>query len=579
LGLEFTARKTKDRNETRFFFSLRDLEESLEENSAQGTPKVHLSLGASFGDWQRSTANISKSIYKDLVEDAPSIFRVMRGLEDTSTRKGEVLVGSLAFYISLRFARSQKQIEQLGNRYLLIDTGFKARAEFEFQRPSTSKEAFELLVSSEFNEFVDYLAVRLHFGSTDSLSVELKNLNKMPDKDVSFIKKIYLLLQKVLASRSSQNSISIVSSYLGRRKDFLLQSLLYQAPSLLEVRPSRAAEQEGGARKLSLRGQATRRDTVLFILSALVPHALLEGFDSTLQRAHSVGFAKNPSTIFTANSFDTDDEFKVHLANALPDVKYVVAQHGVGYGVSKTKDICPELNACDLFLSWGWGADQEKIYPFGQIKPKLRAKFPRKLKGVTLFLRSEMFSFFLSVDMHEPNRHYFNEIVGLCNQLNDLKIPTSIRIHNATSSDRRAFLIESIKDMRFVSVPDSAPSIKKLLASGIGIVFTYDSTGMLEMGTSGLPFFCFIPDGVELIKGEFRQNYAELERVGLLSADSGEAAPLISSWIKADDVVRADQLKKLENFTSGIAQYPKNKTLALRSLLTKPKAARAQDLS
>jgi hypothetical protein len=121
--------------------------------------------------------------------------------------------------------------------------------------------------------------------------------------------------------------------------------------------------------------------------------------------------------------------------------------------------------------------------------------------------------------------------------------------------------------MEFVEISRTKPSIKKLMSSGSAIVFSYDSTGMLEMGSSGLPFFCFAPDGIELVREEFLVNYGALERAGLLCRNPEKSARLISEWITAAPSLRASQLKEIASFTRGIVYYPRNKIWTLMKLL------------
>jgi len=84
--------------------------------------------------------------------------------------------------------------------------------------------------------------------------------------------------------------------------------------------------------------------------------------------------------------------------------------------------------------------------------------------------------------------------------------------------------------------------MRKLLASGMGIVFGYDSTGMLEVGTAGILFFLFAPDGLGLVRQEYRANYDSLKAADLLSKDPHQATQLISDWLSASLVERKHNL-------------------------------------
>jgi len=566
----FIATDTSSGVSSKFFFSHRNFEASFLEVGTEGLPKSHLSLGASMADWHNKTADLTQSIYLNLIEDSREVFSA--GTTNlTSYRTVELLVGNLALLISRRLARSTEQIGILENGYHL-DASTRGGIEvMNLEPPWSTEDSYKLLNSKKISDLIDDLSVCRHFGLSNQTLVRTRFADsflglRRIQKSNSWLNGSYLKTQKLFARGSSKNSVFISASYLGRFKEVLLSALLKQTPSLLEIRPPTKLGSHFSARQTLLLKADSTKAIAFFLMKVLAPWSLREGYGSTLERAYSLGFPKNPAVIFTSNSFDTDDEFKVHLAKALPSASYVVGQHGNNYGISKTTEICPELNASDIFLSWGWVGDEQRIYPFGQIKPALRVRRPNKMRGVTLFLRDEL-DFFFSADMHELNKRYFRNIEDLCASLNDLQVTTHLRLHTSTSSSTKNFLEKAVEKMPFVAISGDRPSMRKLLTSGMGIVFGYDSTGMLEMGTAGIPFFLFAPDGLGLVRQEYRANYDSLRSAGLLSEDPAQAAQLISEWITAPKKTRSMHAESLRLFTEGIAHYPKNKIWKLRRIL------------
>jgi len=564
----FYAKRIESGIVSRYFFSSRLLREEAN-RGPENHSYVHLSLGEQLSDWHKDTDHFSRELYGTLLQSSKPFFSP--SLKSTSDRQAEVLVGSLIILIARRIARSKSQIEKLGDPREFSHLSAKAPQILDLKIPRSTAESYKLLQSPEFSDFIDYLAFARHFGLPGAICVKMttrgrQNGPQTLEKRRNVAIWAHLATQKMIAVASSRNTISIVSTYLGRWPEVLLSLLLGQTPSLLEVRPVLKMDSGHSTREFVLEGSDPTKNTAEVILKILMPWSLVEGFEATLQRAISLGFARNPRVIFTSNGFDTDDEFKVHLAKALPRAAYVVGQHGNEFGVSKVKDLCPELRASDLFLSWGWGGDEQGVHPFGQIKPALRVRKPIKVRGVTLFLRDEL-DLFLLADMHEINNRYFRNIEGLCASLNDLQVTTHLRLHTSTSLCTRNFLEKAVEKMPFVAISGDRPSMRKLLASGMGVVFGYDSTGMLEMGTAGIPFFLFAPDGLGLVRREFRANYDSLRCAGLLSEDPAQAAQLISTWISASRVERKTQREAIQNFTKGIAHSPKNKLRALRKIL------------
>jgi putative transferase (TIGR04331 family) len=570
LGITFPAKNTNTGIESKWCFSRQDFDNSFRSHRAGDLHPSYLSLGDDFEDWHKATAHLTSDIYPQLLDDFREIF-VTSGSGAISHRQAEVLVGGLANSIAQRIARATKQVQLLGDSHSVDDLQINRFDLLNLRTPKSTDDSYGLLASEEIGSLIETLAVRRHFELPSSVRLTSENSYAHLESDENEAKKplvtrVYLNVQKHLSARSSKNSVSIVSSYLGRGKEILLSLSLGQTPSLLEVRPPLETAHFVSSRgSLILENESTRA-TALFLMKVLAPWSLTEGFGATLERAYSLGFARNPSVIFTSNSFDTDDEFKVHLAEALPSAAYVVGQHGNGFGTSKTEEICPEQNASDLFLSWGWGEKADGIHPFGQIKPALKGKFPSNVKGVTLFLRDEYY-FPLQADRHELNRRYFMRIEQLSSCLNDLQITTHLRLHTSTSSFRRKYLEKSVEDFQFVKIPRDRPTMGKLLSSGMAIVFGYESTGMLEMATAGIPFFYFAPDGLGHVRQKFRPNYDYLRSAGLLSEEPLQAAQLISTLISTSREERKTQREAIQNFTKGIAHSPKNKLRELRRIL------------
>jgi putative transferase (TIGR04331 family) len=521
-------------------------------------------------DWHLETAASAGEIYKDLIGDSRQLFST-GGCESFSIRKTEILVGDLALLIARRLARSTKQVRILGDSYVVDPSTINQYLSMKLPTPLRTKDSYALLMSAEIDNFIDHLAICQYFGVESTIAVLMSHVAEVSDSDKTVSKspakrRAYLLVQKWLSKKSSQNSISISATYVGRGKEVLLSLLLGQTPSLLEVRPDIEPGHELLIRELLLREPLSIRDIALFLMKLLVPWSLKEDYSRTSARAYSLGFAKNPSVIFTSNSYSSDDEFKTHLANSISTATYIVGQHGNNFGVSLRTKVIPELNSSDLFLSWGWGGGVRGVHPFGQLKPAVKGKLPKRIKGVTLFLRSD-FDYFLEADLYEPNSHYVEHILNLCNALDDLEITIHLRFHSSTTEFTRQYLTEGIANMPFATIAQNSPSIRKLLASGMGIVFGYDSTGMLEMGTAGIPFFLFAPNGLGLVRQQFRPNYESLRAAGLLSEEPSQAAQLISTWMSASREERKTQRSAIQKFTMGIAHNPKNKIRALRKIL------------
>jgi putative transferase (TIGR04331 family) len=422
---------------------------------------------------------------------------------------------------------------------------------------------------------IDQLAVASYFKAPISVEIKLDSPTEAYQKSQNVpnpTRKFYIGLQKLLAPMSRKNKYSISSSYLGRIEETLLNLSLYQTPHFNELRPELDGPIRQFHKTLFLQGSNSLYECASLVYQILLPYSLAEGFDQTLARAHSLGFPVEPKLVFTANSFDSDDEFKAHLASALPGAKYVVAQHGVGYGVSKNRSLCPEMRASDYFLSWGWASEDQRVLPFGLVKPisalqkTFRKRDPKK-RGVTILLRPDSFSFYLGIDMDYLNDVYLNKIVDLCKHLDKLGVQTVIRPHHTMSPNTRVKLKQEICGLTNIYLPDKSPSLKKVVRANQGLVFTYDSTGMLEMSALRQTFFAFLPEDLDLINDKFKINYEALRDAGLLSDSPIQAASLIADWVNSDSAKQIKYLHGIEEFSCGIVRTERHRVSRLRKLL------------
>lgn len=568
MGYYFDGVDLEDGSDARFFFLLNDMASSQAGETEQVMSTHHLSLGDSLTDWFDETSDLTRVLYHDLIDDALEIFE-RRGFQKLSHRKAEVLVGHICIGLAQRVARSIRQLDKVPPQVKPDIKSVGLPDQIYLEAPNSTADAFNLLNSDNFGTAVDFIVTHRHFGLKSNFSLACfprkEESPKQPASIRTFvITRIYLFAQRVLAKKSRAFRISIVSSYLGKFGVITVGFLTKQLPLLLEIRSAVSREKRLEGREVEIDTGSSWRAVCKGLLELTIPSSILDDYDTLLQEGLEMGFPANPSVIFTSNAFLYDDHFKVHVANNIPHCLYLVAQHGSTYGVSTLSDFYTEIGTADFFLSWGWV--REKVYPFGQIKPKVWASFPRQVRGVTLFLRGDTNSV-PCADMEGPYTKYFTDLVLLCKTLDQLEIEADIRLHHQTSRGRREFLESEIRSLPFVKISDTRPSLAKLLRLGRVPVFTYDSTGILELASTGIPFFAFIQEGLKHISDEFRENYRHLEDAGLLSEDPIEAAHLISSWVSSTPKMRKLQKEAINGFSEGIVFYPTKKLRSLSSLL------------
>ena len=538
---------------------------SLAEQIAGVSPgREFLSLGDSISEWHSATLDLALQLSSEVRESIlESLVFMDRPVSD---REFDILFGHLLRAVCARVSRTALQLTKLEKSRVYVVPDSISVADHD-QYPVDSSDAYEHLASDLYSRTIESELARIILGihavsETKSTEFSAPRLSKQRLSHA-----IYLGFARILKGVSSKSRILVMGSYMGRLREALLQISLLQAPLLTEVRlPAKAIRGSVPPRQHALGGRSpgTIQEFTAQLFWSLVPTGLLENAQSTLLSCQNQGWPERPLVIFTSNSFDTDDLFKVYLVSHVLNAKYLVGQHGNGYGVSKLDSHNPELFTNDVFLSWGW--EGERVIPVGVLTPPLRAisASPNESRGIFLILREpETLNF--SHDSGWTTEVYLSRISLLVRELLWLDKPIVIKLHS-TSSPRMARWAKGLCESNSMVMMSEKRTFRSLLRSGLLPVFTYDSTGMLQLGTSGGYFFYFGADGLKHIKPEFAPNYLALESAGLLSCEPRNAAALIASLISGK--VRREKISAaIKAFLGGIARRPRRPIASVRRIL------------
>lgn len=82
-------------------------------------------------------------------------------------------------------------------------------------------------------------------------------------------------------------------------------------------------------------------------------------------------------------------------------------------------------------------------------------------------------------------------------------------------------------------------------------VFTYDSTGMLELASEWNIFFALLPEGTGHLKRKFSSNYTRFRKANLMDETAHGATEKISNLI--DNPNAESVLRGIRGFADGIA--------------------------
>ena len=166
-----------------------------------------------------------------------------------------------------------------------------------------------------------------------------------------------------------------ISSYLEITQELLLQAKLGQVPKLRRPFATPVTPVDGAGRQRQFPTSNNNGGDFPLLARALIPKniptAYLEGYRDLVTFTENLPWPKRPKAIFTSNSFNADDVFKVWAAEKVAGgAPLVIGQHGGNDGMALwgfTED--HQIAIADHFLTWGWGQpEQNKVTRVGNFK-------------------------------------------------------------------------------------------------------------------------------------------------------------------------------------------------------------------
>lgn len=358
-----------------------------------------------------------------------------------------------------------------------------------------------------------------------------EDLNRLPKKinQESFLRKG---LSKVRILLTPFSKALILSSYLPRRLEWALsiRNLAFPQNGKLNLEIE-GCKVDKRMREIFSAHLIASEDTGIekFILGTLVkvfPFHFLESFDEIRQLVNSSFLPKNPRFILTSNDFDSNDFFKIWVADKTRlGVKFIVGQHGNNYGTDRLTIQSIEERTCDSFLTWGWETESSSHIPLFNLRNPRGRQIESNSAGHILLTQlhfPNQYSYWDSVSEFED---YFQSQVDLVSCLDpNLRDKLLLRLHPAHSSfgwDEQHRWNQLFGNL---NVETGHSDIRRLLMDSRIVIHGYDSTGLLETLQGNYPSLCFIPYGLEHLTPEARVDYQNLMDVGMIFTSAAELA-------------------------------------------------------
>lgn len=331
---------------------------------------------------------------------------------------------------------------------------------------------------------------------------------------------------------SRKKDALIISTYMSLKAELLLHLALHQPPKWLISNGTHAEYTISPELRLKS-NQLFRRESedttervIRDLIFKLIPVVYLEKYSDLKKYSMKRSFPAQPKFIFTSNSFEYDEEFKMFCAEkTLRKTPLIYGQHGNTYGTSKYYYPSIEEETCDKFLTWGWCLDERKHLPLFMLR-NASLKIKRKNSPDKLLL----------IELYEDHRRntwdsnfdyklFLKTQIDFCENLReDLYSELQVRL-----SPHSTFFESGDKQFwnsydPSIQLDEGISPIYSLFEDSKLVVHSYDSTGILETLSMNIPTLAFWRNGLNHLNDVAKNDYQILVNVGIIHFDPISAA-------------------------------------------------------
>jgi putative transferase (TIGR04331 family) len=362
------------------------------------------------------------------------------------------------------------------------------------------------------------------------------------DLKKTILKKLYNLYETLAVKLVRRDDAFLISTYAGRKADIMLSlalaqiPVLWSRPALEPVCPNHALRTDLVLKLIDSK-QKGLDACVRSLIFKLMPTCFLEGYTKLVNVVAEMPWPEKPKFIFTSNNFDTDEVFKAWAgAKAETGIPYYTGQHGCNYGTFRypiSERYLVQMS--DKFITWGWRSIRSKVIP-GFIWNDMPANRAKSLKRSDLLIigrtvPSRIYTWDVFCEMQHNQDAQFHLVENLST------LPRSaVLIRTYGGAERwawcdRARWTELNPGIKFDEYPEFVDSVRNTRL----VVFTFDSTGFLQLLRANYPVIGTWPLPLDLLRDEAKPYYSELMKAGILFSNPLSAAKFINEeWGNID---------------------------------------------
>jgi putative transferase (TIGR04331 family) len=298
-----------------------------------------------------------------------------------SIRYWRILVGPwLCYFIQILFDRWAMLVQVQRDEDILC-INLKRKANINKFVPNDTEEFISFFLRDEWNDFIyreiaEWMGISVESRELIQQEIEdqrVLNADSNSRRSGAYLKKV---INYVFGLLGRDDEYFFISTYLGLKQNLLVQIKLGQVPKLWQSIVASEVVMCENARRWKMLGGGDQEfeHLVCALIPKNIPKLYLEGYSNLQKISLQAPWPKTPKTIFTCNSFISDDVFKAWAARKVEKgAPFVIGQHGGNYGMALwnfSED--HQLAIADRYMTWGWiKCGQENIDPIGNFKKML----------------------------------------------------------------------------------------------------------------------------------------------------------------------------------------------------------------
>tara|TARA_B100000029_G_scaffold509070_1_gene597434 strand:- start:571 stop:2319 length:1749 start_codon:yes stop_codon:yes gene_type:complete len=520
----------------------------------------------------KSDSVIVGKIYNQIIQELCKILNKNHS-EKFSVRQWEVLIGTWLFSYVKTFYFRAKSLDTCIRKENVETVKISEFSNYDFSTAETGG-IFECMWNNEWDlMFKSRIIKNLEIKN---VNLEVININQTFKSKYKFFEAFKKNKKKYYASKildlfniiNFKQKIVIDNTYLGLKNEALLQVFNKQFPRILAPKKLNYPKKNLQLRKelsslLKASNSIFEKIIKKFIFDD-IPLVHLEGYQDLKKTVQKNNWPNNPRLIFTSNSFYFDEQFKYYVAKSIPKAKYIVGQHGNGYGEYITHDYLPEYRTCDYFLAWGKPKNKKDISTFNFILANKKINYNFKNKKILMVNRTLGYPVETFEKIQSFKKHYVDKISFLKNLNKSLQTKIIYRLHHTHNfrTPNEEGEIRSI--FPSMEVDDGKSDLYRLINKSNLVVFTYYSTGFLELISSDVPSLCLQENILNLIKDEYKNLFYQMIDAKILFLNFKDLEIFLEkNYIEIHNWWMSDRIRILRNqISSLLSKKPKGSALS-----------------